>query len=839
MFEYTYSQVFDASVDYFNGDEFAAKVFVDKYALQNKEGIYLELTPTDMHHRLSKEFARIESRYSNSLSEEEIFSLLDNFKYIVPQGSPMSAIGNKYQLQSLSNCFVIQGVYSSKLDSYGGIMLADQELAQIMKRRGGCGLDISGIRPKNAITANAAKTTDGIGVFMERFSNTCREVAQNGRRGAEMITISGKHPEVETFINIKRDLNKVTGANISIRLYDEFMNSVKNDSEYVLRWPVDQPVETAKVIKKVKAIDIWNQIVDSAWSNAEPGLLFWDNVIKNTPSDIYSDEGYNSISVNPCGELILSSNSSCILMVLNLSSYVKNPFTSSAYFDYDLFNKHTIIAQRLMDDTVDLEIECIDKILEKIKSDPEPLEVKSVELNLWEKIKKALIGGRRTGLGITALGDTIAMLNVKYGTQDSIDLTYKIYRALAIGAHTSSCVLAKERGSFPIFNYNKEKEHIYLNNIMNDVDENTKQMWKETGRRNIALTTTAPTGSLSVLTQTTSGIEPAYMLSYVRRKKINPSDKSARIDFVDPMGDKWQEFTIYHHGFKKWMDITNETDASKSPYWKATATEIDWIASVEIQSAAQKSIDHSISKTCNLPANAPKELVSQIYMKAWESGCKGFTVYREGCRAGVLVSEESINKPKIQSIDRPLDVQVNMAPKRPQELPCDIKKSKVNGEGWTFFVGLLNGRPYEVFGGLSKYVDIPNKYKLGRIVKNGKDKDGITSYNLIVGEDDDQMTIRDIANVFENKNYGALTRQLSCSIRHGTPIQFIVEQLLKDKYSDMMSFSRVMSRVLKYYIKDGTKSMLDKICPSCSAKNSLVYQEGCVHCVSCNFSKCN
>jgi ribonucleoside-diphosphate reductase alpha chain len=832
MAMYTYTQVYEASIKYFDGDEFAAKVFVDKYAMQNKNGEYLELTPEDMHHRLAREFARIENKYINPLSEDLIFSLLKKFKYIVPQGSPMSAIGNDYYLQSLSNCFVIQGVYSHELDSYGGILLADQELAQLMKRRGGVGLDISGIRPKGMFTNNAARTTDGIAVFMERFSNTCREVAQNGRRGAEMQTISVNHPEIETFINIKRDLKKVTGSNISIRLNNEFMKAVKYDEEYVLRWPVTASIEDAKFTKKVRAKDIWNQIIDSAWESAEPGLLFWDHVKENTPSDIYSDKGYESISTNPCGEIVLSKNDACRLLVLNLASYVKNPFTDNAEFDFKLFHEHAIIAQRLMDDIVDLEIEKIDKIISKIENDPEQMEVKLIELNLWKKIREANINGRRTGLGITALGDCLAMLNIKYGSKESIDKTEKIYRALAIAAHTSSCILAKERGAFPIFSYEKEKDHKYLNSIMNNCGEDVRLMWKKTGRRNIALTTTAPTGSVSVMTQTTSGIEPVYLLYYKRRKKINPSDKEARVDFIDQMGDKWQEFIIYHHGLKRWMEITGETNIEKSPYWGATSNDIDWVASVEIQAAAQKYIDHSISKTCNLPKDVTKEVVAQVYMKAWELGCKGFTVYRDGCRDGVLVNTENYNK-----LDRPTDIVYKNAPKRPIELSCDIKKVKIQGEAWTVFVGLLNNKPYEIFGGLSKYVDIPNKYKVGKIIKNGK-VEGITSYNLVTGEGDDQMLVKDIANVFENKNYGAFTRTISLALRHGTPIQYIVEQLLKDKYSDMTSFSKVISRVLKSYIKDGTTLASEKKCQSCNSEGTLVYQEGCIMCTNCKYSKC-
>lgn len=834
MTGYSYSQVFEASIEYFQGDEFAAKVFVDKYALQNLEGEYLELTPTDMHHRLAKEFARIEQNYPNPLSEDDIFALMDHFKFIVPQGSPMSAIGNPYQLQSISNCFVIQGVYSDKLDSYGGIMLADQELAQIMKRRGGVGLDISGIRPKNVQTNNAAKTTDGIKVFMERFSNTCREVAQNGRRGAEMQTISVNHPEIEAFINIKRDLKKVTGANISIRLNDEFMKAVKNQEDYTLRWPVESSVKDAKVTKEVKALDIWNQIIDSAWTSAEPGLLFWDTVKKHTPSDIYGAFGHNSISTNPCGEIVLPAYDACRLLVLNLSSYVTDPFTAKATFDFKLFNQHTIIAQRLMDDIIDLEIECIDKILAKIHADPEPIEAKQVELNLWTKIRAMNISGRRTGLGITALGDTLAMLGITYGSKQSILMTRDIYKALAVGSHTSSCIMAEERGAFPIFDYNLEKDHEYLNRIFDECSPATRKMWKKTGRRNIANTTTAPTGSVSSETRTTSGIEPTYMLSYTRRKKHNPSDKNARIDFVDAMGDSWQEFTVYHHGVSQWMKVTGETDVSKSPYWGATAGEVDWVASVDLQAAAQEYIDHSISKTCNLPEDVSKEVVSQVYMRAWEKGCKGFTVYRDKCRDGVLISTPADKK---SEDGRPFNIELVMAPKRPAELPCDIKKVKIKGEAWTIFIGLHNGKPYELFGGLSKFVDIPNKNTTGKIVKNGK-VDGLTTYNLVVGEGDDQMLIKNIANVFENETYGAFTRTISLALRHGTPVQYVAEQLLKDKHSEITSFSKVAARVLKSYIADGTKTSVERKCPGCGSENSFIYEDKCIKCMNCPWSKC-
>lgn len=833
MSKYTYDDVFGASLEYFNGDELAAKVFTDKYALQDQEGKYEELTPKDMHYRLAAEFARIEKKYENPMSEEEIFNLFNRFKYVIPQGSPMSAIGNPYQLQSISNCFVIQGVYSSKLDSYGGIMLADQELAQVFKRRGGCGLDISGIRPKGVSTSNAAKSTDGINVFMQRFSNTCREVAMNGRRGAEMITISVNHPEIETFIDIKKDLTKITGANISIKLTDEFMNAVKKDKEYTLRWPTDLEPEDAKITKIINAKEIWNKIVHAAWLMAEPGLLFWDTVKKLTPSDIYSEEGHESISTNPCSEINLPKYDACRLLVVNLFSYVNNPFLNKSSFDFDLFNSHIIMAQRLMDDMIDIEIEQIDKIINKVKSDPESAEVKAVELNLWKKIREMNISGRRTGLGITGLGDCLAALNIKYGSKESIHMTQKIYRALAVGAYTSTCIMAQERGAFPVFDYEKEKTHDYLNSIFDDCEEKVRSMWKKTGRRNIALTTTAPTGSVSTLTQTTSGIEPAYLLQYKRRKKINPSDKNARIDFIDQMGDKWQEFHVYHHGVEIWMKITGEKDIEKSPYWGATSNDVDWLASIDLQAVAQKSIDHAISKTCNLPSNATEELVSQVYMRAWEKKCKGLTVYRDGCRTGVLISNER----EKNSNGRPNHITESVAPKRPDELHCDIKKVKIQGEQWTIFVGLLNERPYEVFGGLSKYVDIQNKYKTGKIVKNGR-VDGISTYNLVAGEDDDQMIIKDISNAFENPNYGSFTRTISLSLRHGVPVQFIMEQLQKDKYSDITSFSKVISRVLKQYVSDGTISASEKKCPSCSAENSLIYQEGCLRCKSCEFSKC-
>lgn len=829
--KYTYDEVYNASLKYFSEDELAAKVFVDKYALQNNGGEYLELTPFDMHKRLAKEFARIEKKYKNPMSEEEIFGLLDGFKYVIPQGSPLAGIGNPYLVQSLGNCFVI----NSPFDSYGGICKADQELTHLGKRRAGVGVDLSNIRPRGAPTKNAAKTSDGIGIFMERFSNTTREVAQNGRRAALMQTISIKHPDIETFIDIKKDKKKVTGANISIRITDDFMAAVKVNSDFILQWPVE--TKEPQITKKIKAKDLWNKIIDSAWYAAEPGILFWETIIKNSPADIYAkvDSRFETKSTNPCGEIPLGLDS-CRLLVINLLSFVENPFTNKAKFNFNTYSSIVIKAQRLMDDLVDLEIEKIEQIIKKIKLDPEPIEVKSIELNMWNNYLDTCKLGRRTGTGITALGDCLAALNIKYGSKKSIEMTSEIYRQLAINAYKSSCIMAKERKSFPLFNKKLEINHPFISKLLKQ-DKELNSLYQKYGRRNIALNTTAPTGSVSTVTQTTSGIEPAYLLSYVRRKKINPSDKNARVDFVDQMGDKWQEFTVYHHGVKKWIEVTGEKDIKKSPYWGATSNEIDWAASVDLQAAAQCWIDHAISKTCNLPENVSKEVVSEVYMRAYDAGCKGFTVYREGSRSGVLVSEEAHSKQNLSPSDRPKDIQYRNAPKRPLELPCEIKQVKVENKAWTICIGLLNNRPYEIFAGLSKFVDIPTKYKMGKIIKNGK-VDGNSTYNLEIGNSEDKLVIKDIASVFENANHGAMTRAISLNLRHGTPIQFVVEQLVKDKNSDLSSLSRIIARIFKQYIKDGTTAS-EKICPTCKSENSLVYQEGCISCKSCSFSKCS
>ena len=818
-------------IDYFGGDDLAADVY-NKYVLRDADGNKVEKNPDDTHRRLAKEFARIEAKYPNPLSEETIFGLLSGFKQVVPQGSPLSGIGNPYQLQSLSNCFVIDQPH----DSYGGILFSDQEQVQIMKRRGGVGMDISNIRPKGQPTTNAARTTDGISIFMERFSNSTREVAQGGRRGALMLTIDCRHPEIESFIDIKRDLKKVTGANISIRFTDEFMQAVEGNTSFCLRWPVEARPEDAEIVKMVDAKQVWEKFVDAAWASAEPGALFWDTVVDQGIVDLYRDVGYKTISTNPCGEIPLSPYDSCRLMVVNLTTFVLNPFTSNAKFDYYGFAAAVGNAQRLMDDLVDLEIECVDRILEKIENDPQPESVKRIEKDLWLKIRAAGLNGRRTGLGITGLGDAIAALNIRYGTQLSIEMTSAIYQHLAVSAHKMSCKLAEERGAFPVFDYSKEKDHPYINQIMDACGLETKQRWQTTGRRNIALTTTAPVGSISCLTQTTSGIEPAFLLSYKRRRKISQGDTKTVPDFVDQLGDRWVEYTVYHHWFKKWMDITGKTDPQESPYWGGTANDIDWEKSVDIQAAAQKWVDHSISKTCNLPNAATRETVNAVYMRAWKTGCKGFTVYRDGCRSGVLIAVDEPKKEKPAGDSR-------TTPKRPKELDCDIHRVNVKdktgvAQSWMVLVGLLDGKPYEVFSGLAEHIEVPKKTKTGVLIKNGK-KDGVATYNLKVPVgDDDSILFKDVVNLFENPTQGAFTRTISLALRHGIPVNFVVDQLQKDNSADMFAFARCIARVLKGYIPDGTKSTTEKKCKECGS-DQVFYIEGCVTCASCGSSKCS
>ena len=835
--KFEYQEAFEESLKYFEGDELAANVVTTKYLLTDKDGAYLEASPSDMHKRIASELHRVEEKYPNPMSWDEIFELIDGFRYVVPQGSPMSGIGNHQRLQSLSNCFVIP----APEDSYGGILKADQELVQIAKRRGGVGFDLSTIRPKGLTTANAARTTDGIEVFMDRFSNSCREVAQGGRRGALMLTISVHHPQVRDFIKIKRDLTRVTGANISVRVSDEFMEAVKSGTNVELRWPIDS--QNPEISEYVDARAVWHEIIEGAHAAAEPGVLFWDTAKTYTPADIYSEEGFGSVSTNPCGEIILSPYDSCRLMLLNLTSFVESPWAPECSFDFEKFAEVTCKAQRLMDNMIDLEIEQIDKIISKIESDPESTEVKQIERDLWENIKSQATSGRRTGLGITGLGDALAMLGMRYGSDESVQMTEDIYKALAVNAYRSSIIMAKERGSFEVFSAKKEENHPFLNRIWS-ADPELKSMNKKFGRRNIALTTTAPAGSVSVLTQTTSGIEPAFMLHYTRRKKLTGQDVEARVDFVDDSGDKWQEYTVYHHNFKKWMSsssgaawtkegLTNDELVAHSPYSSATANEIDWVAKVKMQAAAQKWVCHAISNTTNLPADVSVETVKEVYMTGWELGCKGVTVYRDGSRAGVLVSSQNNNADPRESGE----IIARSAPKRPEEMACDIHQANIKGEAWTILVGLMKGKPYEVIGGLSEYVEIPRKYTSGKIRRRSR-KSVNSKYDLIVGTNGDEFVIKDIVKVFDNPNHSAFTRTISLALRHGVPVQYMVEQLQKDKDADLFSFAKVTARCLKKYIADGTKASNGVFDTACCDNPNIVYQEGCATCLNCGAAKC-
>ena len=822
---YTYDEVFKASIEYFGGDELAASVFAGKYALQDADGNYTELTPDDMHSRIASEFAGIEAKYENSMHYEDIYSLFKDFKYIIPQGSPMSGIGNEAKIQSLSNCFVIE----SPADSYAGILKTDQEQVQIMKRRGGVGFDISTIRPKGMVTSNAAKTTDGIEVFLDRFSNSCREVAQGGRRGALMLSVSVHHPQVMDFIKIKGDLSRVTGANISVRVTDEFMGAVKRDITYHQRWPVDS--DDPEVQDYVSAREVWDALIEGAHASAEPGVLFWDTATRMTPSDAYTDVGFGSVSTNPCGEIILSPYDSCRLMLVNLTSFVLKPWSQDAKFDLGKFRVIARKAQRLMDDMIDLEVEQIDKILAKIDNDPENDEVKYYERNLWNTIRQVAINGRRTGLGITGLGDAIAMLGQKYGSDESIETTEKIYKWLALASYEESIQLAKERGAFEVFSHRKERDHPFIERIINELTPEVVEDYRTYGRRNIANTTTAPAGSVSCLTQTTSGIEPAFMLYYKRRKKVQNGEE---VMFVDDLGDEWTEFNVYHHKFKEWMSATYVSDEEvdiaieHSPYFGATANEIDWRAKVKLQSVAQKWICHAISNTTNLPADIDVDTVKDIYMMGWELGCKGITVYRDGSRSGVLVSADEEKQNKTAIVERD-------APKRPEELECDIYHTSIKGQKWAVLIGLLDGKPYEVIGGSADQIEIPSKFRNGKLYKRTF-KTRNSKYDLTIGEGDNQLVVKDVVSIFDNPNHAGYTRVISTSLRHGVPVQYLVEQMQKDKEMDMFSFSKVISRCLKNYIIDGTE--VDRTCPECGAEGSLVYQEGCVTCKSCGAGKC-
>ena len=813
---YQYASAFEKCVSYFEGDELAAKVFLDKYALKDNNSNLLEETPVDMHHRLAKEFARIEAeKYTEPLSEEQIFSLFDKFKYIVPQGSPMFGIGNDHQIISLSNCYVVE----SPKDSYGGILKVDEHLAQISKRRGGVGVDISTLRPAGEPVKNAARTSTGIGSWMERYSNTIREVGQAGRRGALMLSIHVAHKDIESFITIKNDSSKVTGANISVLLSNEFLEAVEKGEKFRLRFPVDAPPSDSDIY--VDAKELWKKIIHNAWLRAEPGLLFWDQITKYNAVDCYAEDGYKTISTNPCAELPICAFDSCRLMVLNLFSYVINPFTKDAYFDFALFEEHAVICQRLMDDMIDLELEKVSEIIKKIKKDPEVSTIKANELELWQEIYKKCENGRRTGTGLTALGDTMAALSIAYGSRQSIEMTGKICKTLCLSSFRSSVDMAKKTGAFPVWDWNKEKDSEFLL-MLRDLDATLYENMQKHGRRNIANLTIAPTGSVSIMTQTTSGVEPLFMLfPYTRRKKINPNDKNARTDFVDPNGDHWQEFEVYHPKVKMWMDVTGEKDLKKSPWFGCCAEDIDWVAAVELQAEAQKYVDHAISKTVNLPEEVTEEQVAKIYKAAWKYKCKGMTVYRKNCRTGVL-----IEKPAKKEVEE--KIKKNDAPKRPSDIEAELYLPIVKSEPYYVVVGLFNGEPYEVFAGLNIEDGKPLikcKESKGMLKKLNRGKyvfdAGNESFNLI--------------NISNHENGDALCRMVSTSLRHGADISFVVHQLEKTK-GDLVSLSKVLARTLKKYIKDGTKVHGEE-CPSCQG-NQVERNDGCVLCKSCGWSKC-
>ncbi len=835
--KYTYNEAVEKSTKYFKGDSLAAGVWVNKYALKDSQGNIYELTPDDMHRRIAGEIARIEKKYPNPMSEEKVFGLLKNFKYIVPQGSPMAGIGNPFQIGSLSNCFVIG---NRNADSYGGIMKVDEEQVQLMKRRGGVGHDLSHIRPKGSPVKNSALTSTGLVPFMERYSNSTREVAQDGRRGALMLSVSITHPDSEGFINAKLEEGKVTGANVSVKITDDFMRAVQENRPFVQKYPIE--AETPTYSKEIDSRALWNKIVHNAWRSAEPGILFWDTVIRESIPDCYADLGFTTVSTNPCGEIPLCPYDSCRLLAINLFGYVKNPFQPDASFDFDLFKEHVRHAQRIMDDIIDLELEKIDAILEKIQSDPEELEVKNVELELWKKIREKCIQGRRTGVGITAEGDMIAALGYRYGTPEASDFSVKIHKTLAIEAYRSSAIMAEERGPFTVYDAKREASNPFINRLF-EADPELKDLMLKNGRRNIALLTIAPTGSVSLMTQTTSGIEPVFMVSYKRRRKVNPNDKNVRVDFVDEVGDHWEEYNVFHHKFEDWLTI-NGYDVSevkrmkqedldriiaKSPYHKATANDVDWVAKVSMQGAVQKWVDHSISVTVNIPNNVTEELVGKIYQTAWESGCKGVTVYRDGSRSGVLVSDSKKEDKN--------EFKETVAPKRPKVLEAEVVRFNNNSEKWVAVVGLLNDRPYEIFTGKAEGFYLPPYVEKGRVIKS-KQASGDKRYDFQFDDlDGYKITIEGLSRSF-NKEYWNYAKLISGILRHGMPLPYVVDVIDDMNLSgdSLHTWKNGVVRALKRFIPDGTKAQ-GRICKSCK-QESVIYQEGCLICTHCGESKC-
>lgn len=837
---FSYKQVFPRALEYFNGDELAANVWINKYALKDSKGNIYELTPNDMHRRLAKEIARIEKKYPNPYTEEEIFSVLEGFKYIVPQGGPMTGIGNDFQIASLSNCFVIGS--DGLADSYGGIMKTDEEQVQLMKRRGGVGHDLSHIRPTGSPVMNSALTSTGVVPFMERFSNSTREVAQDGRRGALMLTISIKHPDAEKFIDAKLDGTKVTGANVSVRIDDEFMKAVVEGKEYTQQYPIDSKNPT--VVRQIDAKALWKKIVHNAWKSAEPGILFWDTVIKEAIPDCYEDLGFKTISTNPCGEIPLCPYDSCRLLAINLYSHVDDPFTDKAKFNYERFKKHAGMAQRIMDDIIDLEIEKVERIIKKIEDDPEKEEIKRTELNLWKNIKTKCLQGRRTGVGITAEGDMLAALGIQYGTQEAIDFSVNVHKTLAVEAYRSSVTMAKERGPFEIYDPAREEDNPFIMRIKEADEELYNDMIKH-GRRNIALLTIAPTGTTSIMTQTSSGIEPVFLVSYKRRRKVNPNDQSVKVDFVDDIGDSWEEYHVFHHKFVTWLEKngydpkeTAKMDEKElaeiikeSPYHEATANDIDWVSKVKMQGAIQKWVDHSISVTVNVPNKVNEELVGNIYVTGWKSGCKGVTVYRDGSRSGVLVSEEKKQEDKNEFLE-------TRAPKRPKVLEAEIVKFQNNHEKWIAVIGLYNGRPYEIFTGRAEDAfSFPSYVNKGWVIKN-KNGDDKSRYDFQYEDKEGyKITIEGLSRSF-NEEFWNYAKLISGVLRHGMPLEFAVDMVSNLNLSEesLNTWKNGVVRALKKFIPNGTVPQ-DNVCSECG-EESLVYEEGCLNCKNCGHTKC-
>ena len=837
---YSVEEVKEATIKYFNGDQLAADVWMNKYALKDSDGNIFELTPDDMHHRIASEIARIENRYPNPMTEEEVFEVLKDFRYIVPQGSPMAGIGNDFQISSLSNCFVIGT--NGQSDSYGAIMKIDQEQVQLMKRRGGVGHDLSHIRPAGSPVKNCALTSTGVVPFMERYSNSTKEVAQDGRRGALMMSISINHPDSESFIDSKMEQGRITNANVSVRISDDFMKAVKEGKPFVQKYPVDS--DNPLYTKEIDAKRLWDKIIHNAWQSAEPGVLFWDTITRESIPDCYADLGFKTLSTNPCGEIPLCAYDSCRLLAMNLYSYVEHPFTDKARFNAELFAKHVAIAQRIMDDIIDLEIEKIDAILKKVYSDPESDEVKRCEVELWKNIRRKALQGRRTGIGITAEGDMLAALGKRYASDEAIEFSTSVQKLLAFEAYKSSVNLAKERGAFEVFDAKREENNPFINRLR-AMDENFYQDMVKYGRRNIAMLTIAPTGTVSICTQTTSGIEPVFMVSYKRRRKVNPNDKNAKVSFTDAEGNSFEEYNVFHPKFMTWLEVNGynveEVKAyedeklqeiiAKSPYYKATANDIDWVSKVKMQGEMQKWVDHSISVTVNIPAETTEELVSQIYLTAWECGCKGMTIYRDGSRTGVLVSNKKEEKKNAEN-----DIIETHSPVRPKTLECDVVRFQNNYEKWIAFVGKINNKPYEIFLGKQDDFYLPPFVETAWITKN-KGEEGRSRYDLQFQDKQGyKVTIEGLSRSFSPEfwNYAKL---ISGILRHGMPITNVVTliQNLSVDEDNINAWKNGIARALKRYIPDGTK--VDKeVCPTCG--DALVYEDGCKHCKNCGYSKC-